>query len=125
MESKTANDPPRLGLWPSLGRAGARSLMVEGSEFLFLERSEGGGALSAQAARGLASFHSAFSKDSILLLDGDYRVRALVGLEQLADFSIKDFSRIKTIGLVPSLSRQLGHWKRERLLKDGLWSVAF
>lgn len=110
----------------SLNRAGARCVMCEGSDFLFLERAADADLiLSKQTVSKLNSLNSVASEDSVVLLDGDYRVEALVALTRLDDLSINDFSQIHTIALVPQLTHRLGEWKRGRKIRDGLWSVSF
>jgi hypothetical protein len=113
------------GIWPTLDRAGARCMTLEGSDFLFVERSDAQDTLSASAARDLGSLRSLVSENSIVLFDEAHRVEALVSLDRLLDMSIKDYSRIGIIGFAPSVSHQLGQWRREHRLRNGLWTVVF
>lgn len=123
MNEITASRPP--GIWPTLDRAGARCMTLEGSDFLFVERSDAQDTLSASAARNLESLRSLVSENSILLFDDAQRVEALISLDRLLDMSIKDYSRIGIIGFTPSVSHQLGQWRREQPLRNGLWTVVF
>ena len=123
MNEITASRSP--GIWPTLDRAGARCMTLEGSDFLFVERSDAQDTLSASAARNLESLRSLVSENSIVLFDGAHRVEALISLDRLLDMSIKDYSRIGIIGFTPSVSHQLGQWRREHRLRNGLWTVVF
>ena len=123
MNEITASRSP--GSWPTLDRAGARCMTLEGSDFLFVERSDAQDMLSASAARNLESLRSLVSENSIVLFDDAHRVEALISLDRLLDMSIKDYSRIGIIGFTPSVSHQLGQWRREHPLRNGLWTVVF
>jgi hypothetical protein len=123
MNEIPASRPP--GIWPTLDQAGARCMTLEGSDFLFIERSDAQDTLSASAARNLESLRSLVSENSIVLFDEAHRVEALVSLDRLLDMSIKDYSRIGIIGFAPSVSHQLGQWRRQHRLRNGLWTVVF
>jgi hypothetical protein len=126
MEAKQVIAKAQSSLSESLDRAGARCVMLEGSEFLFLERTNDADlTLSKETVRELSSLNSVASEDSVVLLGGNHRVEALVGLSRVADMSIKDFSMIRTIGLVPQLAHRLGAWKRQKRIRDDFWSVIF
>src|ERR1700730_10647036 len=126
MEAKQVTQSTKTSLSESLDRAGARCVMLEGSDFLFLERTDDADlTLSKETVHDLSSLNSVASADSVVLLDGNHRVEALVGLSRVADMSIKDFSTIRIIGLVPQLTHRLGAWKRQKRIRDGFWSVTF
>ena len=126
MEAKQVIARAQSSLSESLDRAGARCVMLEGSDFLFFERTdEADLTLSKETVRELSSLNSVASEDSVVLLGGNHRVEALVGLSRIADMSIKDFSMIRTIGLVPQLAHRLGAWKRQKKIRDDFWSVIF
>jgi hypothetical protein len=126
MESSSPTEVPAFRLkWNTPNDHGVRLLALENSDFVFIERTQSNRNLSADLARKISDLGTVAAQSSVILVNDEERVEALVDLAQNAELLPSDFSIICAIGLAPRLTAGIGALKRRSQIANGLWIVSF
>jgi hypothetical protein len=126
MESSDLTKTPAFRLkWNTPSDHGMRLLALEDSDFVFIERTQSNRNLSADLARKLSDLGAMAAQSSVILVNDEERVEALVDLAQNAELLPSDFSIICVIGIAPRLTAGIGALKRRTQIANGLWIVSF
>lgn len=126
MESTRLTELPTFRLkWNTPNAHGVRLLALENSDFVFIERTQSSRNLSADLARKISDLGAVATQNSVILVNDEERVEALVDLAQNAELLPSDFSIICVIGIAPHLTAGIGALKRRTQIANGLWSVSF
>ncbi len=103
-----------------------RFVIVEGMDWLFVERDLPGHSLTSSAAQTVIHFGAtSASARTVLLLNERDGVEMMLNLTRIRELSITDFADVHAIGFSPHLSRQLGTWQPGRKLSSGVRQVDF
>jgi hypothetical protein len=126
MESSSLRDAPAFRWkWSTPSDHGVRLLALENSDFVFIERTQSNRNLSADLARKISDLGAVAAQSSVILVNDEERVEALVDLAQNAELLPSDFSIICVIGIAPRLTAGIGALKRRTQIANGLWIVSF
>ena len=122
-----AHTPPNSGnfeLWTALNRAGVRFRAFEAADVVLLERAGESSELSLPIHDLVQVFKVAVG-DSVVLLNREARVEALVDMALKPDFVLEDFSTVRAILLAPALAHRIGRLRRTKLRSPDLWDAVF
>jgi hypothetical protein len=107
-------------------RAPLRFLVVDGLDWLFVERDLPGRSLTASVAQFVTQFAAtSASARTVLLLNERDGIEMMLNLSRIRDLALSNFTDLHALGFSPHLSRQLGTWKPGKRIATGVRQVEF
>lgn len=120
------SQPKKTAGLSALESAPVRFLIVDGLDWLFVERDLPGHSLTASVAQVVTHFGAtSATARTVLLLNERDGVEMMLNLSRIRELSIADLGDIHAIGFSPHLSRQLGTWRHGKKIATAVRQVDF
>ncbi len=108
----------------AVSAAGVQFIALDDLDWLFVERLSPTQSMSAHRVKHIAAAADALTPASILMLDDEDRLQALIDLRMIGTLQVRDLHSCHVLAFAPAVASELWKHKRIKRLSEGRWLCA-